>query len=220
MKYYKIVNPKGHRDMVYKEGLNTDVIPFFPHGDCVSGGIYFSREDILAFLDYGTELYEVEPIGEVYENPGTPKKWKAHEVKLKYVGKVIDNIQMLIDDGADVHSTEDHALRWASIYGLTGIVKILVENGADVHSKTGQALRLASQNGHLGVVKVLVENGANVHVEDEYAIRWSSDKGHLEIVKILLENGADAHAKEDSALSWASKNGHTEVVELLKSYMK
>jgi len=125
MKYYKIVNPEGHQGMIYKEGLNTDVLPFNPTGNCEPGGIYFSREDILAYLSYGTELYEVEPVGEVYENPGRPKKWKAYEVKLTYVGKVVDNIQLLIDEGADVHAASDYALHWASEYGHTEVVELL-----------------------------------------------------------------------------------------------
>ena len=39
MKFYKIVDPKSHRNMVYTEGLNTDVLPFYPFGDCETGGI-------------------------------------------------------------------------------------------------------------------------------------------------------------------------------------
>jgi len=219
MKYYKIVNPEGHYGMIYQEGLNTDILPFNPSGDCEPGGIYFSREDILAFLDYGTELYEVEPVGEVYENPGKDKKWKAHEVKLKYVGKVVDNIQMLINEGANTHADDDYAFRWAFTNGHIKVVKILLENGADVHVNTDFPLRQASENGHLEVVKLLLENGADVHASDDYALRWASRYGHIEVVKVLLENGANVHADNDETLQWASQNDYIEIVELLKSYM-
>lgn len=54
MKFYKILNKEEkHYRMQYKFGLNVDVLSFKPKGDCAPGGIYFSREDILAFLDYG-----------------------------------------------------------------------------------------------------------------------------------------------------------------------
>jgi len=43
MNHYKIL----------KTGLNIDLNPFDPHGDCRPGGIYFSHEDILASIDYG-----------------------------------------------------------------------------------------------------------------------------------------------------------------------
>jgi len=220
MKYYKIVNPEGHQGMIYKEGLNTDVLPFNPTGDCRPGGIYYSREDILTYLSYGTELYEVEPVGEVYENPGRPKKWKSHEVKLKYVGKVVDNIQMLIDEGADVHADNDYTLRRASLYGHLEVVKVLLENGADVHAENDEALQWASEYGRLEVVKVLLENDADVHANNDYALRWASLNGHVEVVKLLLENDADVHARNDFALAQASMNCHIKVVKLLKSYMK
>ena len=155
MKFYKIVNPQGHHGFVYHEGRNVDPRPFDPSGDCKSGGIYFSREDILAFLGYGEDLYEVEPVGEVYENPGSPKKWKAHEVKLTYVGKVLDSIPMLVERGADVHAFDDYALRWAAENGHFDVAEYLVEHGADVHARNDYALRLAARNGHIDVVEYL-----------------------------------------------------------------
>ena len=83
MKFYKVVDPAGHHGLIYHEGLNIDPLTFNPSGDCEPGGIYFSREDIFAFLNYGSLIYEVTPVGEIYENPGEPKKFKAHEVELK-----------------------------------------------------------------------------------------------------------------------------------------
>ena len=131
MKYYKIVNPKGHNGLVYKEGINEDTLPFNPSGDCEPGGIYFAKEDILAFMNYGTEIYEVEPLSEVYENPGTPKKYKAKKIKLKYIGKIFDvkTLDILIKDGADIHANYDYALRWAAGNGHLKVVKYLFGKG-------------------------------------------------------------------------------------------
>lgn len=109
MKFYKIVNPNGHHGMVYKEGINTDALPFNPKGSCEPGGIYFSREDIFAFLNYGTELYEVEPIGEIYKDKETDiTKWKAHSVNLKYIGAVLDFIPYLVGQGADITANNNN----------------------------------------------------------------------------------------------------------------
>lgn len=157
MKYYKIVNPNGHNGIVYKEGYNEDPLPFTPSGDCEPGGIYFSREDILAFLDYGTEVYEVEPVGEVYENPSKPKKYKAHAVNLKYIGELrdLEVIKKLIEDGADVNARDNYALRWASKNGHLDIVRYLIEHGANIHANNDCALLHAENNGYLDVVKFL-----------------------------------------------------------------
>ena len=124
MKYYKIIDPDGHNGLVYKEGLNVDPRPFNPSGDCEPGGIYFSREDVFAFLIYGSRVYEVEPQGEVYENPSSPKKFKAHSVVLKYVGETseVETIKTLVEDGADIHTEGEYALRWAANNGHLEVV--------------------------------------------------------------------------------------------------
>ncbi|MDD4083267.1 MAG: hypothetical protein PHD05_07805, partial [Sphaerochaetaceae bacterium] len=85
MDYYKILHKDEiHRDLHYTTGLNIDNIEFKPFGNCLSGGIYFSREDILAFLDYGPWIRKVTlpEDARVYENPSYPKKWKADKVIL------------------------------------------------------------------------------------------------------------------------------------------
>jgi len=215
MKYYKIVDPEGHNGLIYHEELNVDPLPFNPGGDCEPGGIYFAKEDILAFVNYGTELYEIEPIGDVYENPGMPKKYKAHEVNLKYVGKVIDNIEMLIKEGADVHADYDCVLQWAAENGHYNVVRMLLENGADIHADRNYTLRWAVYNGYHKVVELLLENGTDIHAENDYALRWAAYNGRHKVVELLLKHGADIHAENDCSLRWASENGHYKVVKLL-----
>ena len=162
MNYYKILNEsETHHKLKYHTGLNEDSLKFNPKGSCESGGIYFSREDILAFLSYGPYIRKVTlpEDAQVYEDPdSSPKKWKADKVilgrKYKITPKVIKS---LIDEGADVHAKEDWALGWASEYGHLEVVKVLLEAGAKVHAYEDSALRRASEYGHLEVVKVLEE---------------------------------------------------------------
>lgn len=33
-----------HNDFQFKDGLNVDIIPFYPHNDCEPGGIYFTNK--------------------------------------------------------------------------------------------------------------------------------------------------------------------------------
>jgi len=118
MDYYKILNEEeNHFGIQYKTGLNIDPIKFNPKGNCKPGGIYFSREDILAFIDYGPWIRKVTlpEDAKVYENPGTPKKWKADKVILGEREKIdIEVIKRLIEKGADPKAGESYALRWAS----------------------------------------------------------------------------------------------------------
>ena len=190
MNYYKILNEEEtHRGIRYHTGLNEDPVPFNPSGDCKPGGIYFAREDILAFIEYGTWIRKVtlpkdEP---VYENPGEPKKWKAHRVILGERRKItIKVIQELLDEGANPKADDS------------------------------EALRRAAGNGHLEVVKLLLPV-SDPKARDSEALRWAAENGHLEIVKLLLPV-SDPKANDGLALRLAARNGHLEIVKLLKEY--
>lgn len=129
MNYYKITNrDELHGNMQYRDGLNINVEPFNPKGDCTNGGIYFAREDILAFLDCGIWLRKVTlpENPEVYENPGRPKKWKTHRVILNSRVRIThETIKKLISEGAKVKVTNNFPLRWAITNNQTEIIKVL-----------------------------------------------------------------------------------------------
>jgi len=193
MKYYKILSEdETHHDLKYKYGLNVDPVPFNPTGSCRAGGIYFSREDILAFLDYESWIREVRiPVdAQVYEDPDPdPKKWKADKVWLGRKRRI-----------------------------TAKVIAELIQAGANIHAHINQALYWANKYGHIEVVKLLLKAGADVHAYDDEALRWASVGGHTEIVQLLLKAGANVHACNDEALYWANKRGHTEVVELLTQW--
>jgi len=215
MKYYKIVNPKGHHGLIYKEGLNVDPKPFNPTGTCKPGGIYFAQEDILAFVEYGTELYEVDPVGEIYKELIKPRKFKAHAVKLKHIGKIddINTITMLIDEGANIHAYNNYVVCSAAKKGHAKIVKLLIELGADVHAWSNYALRYSSSNGHIEVVKLLIEAAALIHADDDYALLYASLNGHIEVVKLLIEAGANVNSWND--LNYVLMNVNRKIFKLL-----
>ena len=218
MEYFKVIDPQGHNGLVYQEGLNVDPIPFNPSGSCKLGGIYFTdAEHIFEFYGYGEDVYEVEPVGEVYQDP-EGNKWKAPAVKLKYIGEIFDLavVKYLVEQqGANIHVRRDYFLRFAAAQGHLEVVKYLVEQGADIHTWNDEAFRGAAENGHLEVVKYLAEQGANIHTYDDCAFRWAAENGHLEVVKYLVEQGADIHTENDEALRFAAENGHLEVVKYL-----
>jgi hypothetical protein len=222
MKYYKILNQnEKHHGLKYHEGLNIDPVPFNPSGDCKPGGIYFAREDILAFLGMGEDKPYIREVilpedAKVYENPDYPKKWKTNRVILGKKRKVdAQVVKDLIAEGANVHAGGDYVLRWAAYYGHIEVVKCLLEAGANIHARDDYALRRAAEYGHLEVVKCLLEAGANVHAWDDAALRLAAYHGHIEVVKCLLERGADVHARDDEALHRAARYGHIEAVKCL-----
>jgi len=201
MNYYKILNDEAcHKGLQYPKrgGLVKDPVPFNPSGDCEPGGIYFAREDILAFLHFGPWIARVTlPKGaRVYENPGKPRKWKANKVILGRRRKITTKVlEELIDEGANIHADNDYALRWAALNGHLDIMKFLVEKGANMHAYNDYALRVAAKNGHLDIVKYLVSASANIHAGDDYALRLAADNGHTKVVR-YLERVAARESKE------------------------
>jgi hypothetical protein len=161
MEFYKILSKdEKHYDLQYKTGLNIDIVPFDPSGDCRSGGIYFSREDIFAFLDYGPWIRKVTipEDARVYENPGQPKKWKADRVILGEREQITDEvIKRLISEGADAKVCNSWALVWAVNRENIKVVKLLLEAGADASADNSFALQCAIQQDYLEIVKVLFE---------------------------------------------------------------
>ena len=105
MNYYKILNEnEWHRGMCYRTGWNVDIKPFNPYGNCETGGLYYAREDILAFLEYGSWIRKVTipSFAQVYCNPGYPKKWKAQQIILGERKRITTKIiQKLIEEGAN-----------------------------------------------------------------------------------------------------------------------
>jgi len=216
MKYYKILNKyEYHNDLQYKTGLNEDILPFDPSGDCEPGGIYFSREDIFAFLDWGPWIREVTlPEGEpIYENPGLPKKFKAHRVILGEGRKIdLDVIKELISEGADPKASYSLALRCASENGHTEIVKLLIPV-SDPKVFRSTALRLAASNGHIEIVKLLIPV-SDPKASESSALRFAARNGYTEIVKLLIPI-SDPMSHNSKALRLAAYNGHIEIVKLL-----
>jgi len=180
MKFYKFTNKlENHNGLQYHDGLNIDPLPFNPSGNCEPGGIYFAREDILFFHNYWLREVTLPEGKEIYENPGEPKKWKAHQVILGKRRKFDYEIcQELLEEGAKPTKL---ALAWASGDGHIDIVNRLLETGVN---PTKWALELASTNGHLKIVNKLLEAGAE---PTNYALDLADKNGHLKIVKRLLK---------------------------------
>jgi hypothetical protein len=188
MNFYKITNEEEkHRGMKYKTGLNVDILPFNPSGNCESGGIYFSREDILAFMEYGKWIRKVTlpENAKVYENPGSPKKWKADKVILGRKYKITPKkIKQLIKEGANPKIGDSYPLRWAAKNGNLEIVKLLLPV-SDPKSYGSEALRWASINGHLKMVKLLIPV-SEPKDNDSAALKWAARRKHSRIVKLLI----------------------------------
>lgn len=127
-----------------------------------------------------------------------------------------DIVKLLLENGADVHFSQDYALVTASERGHTEIVKLLLKFGADVHAQNNFALRKASENGYSKVVKLLLKHGADAQERNNELLLKASKKGYVDIINSFLAYGLGTN--KDSALVRASEYGNMGVVRLLLSY--
>jgi len=188
MDYYKVLNEKErHRNIQYKTGLNIDPIEFNPSGDCEPGGIYFSRKDIFAFINYGPWIRKVTlpKDAKIYENPGKPKKWKADKVILGEREEItVEVIKRLINEGANLKIYNNYPLRWAAKKGYTEIVKLLIPI-LNIKLCYNSALIRAAEYGHIDIVKLLIPISDPKSYESE-ALRCAIYNRHYDIVKLLI----------------------------------
>lgn len=212
MNFYKITNEtETHHDLTYRDGLNIDSVPFSTFWDLQPKGIYFSREDIFAFLNgigwTGKYIRRVTlpDDARVYENPGFPKCWKADRIILGPRRELtVEVFRELLEEGANVHAGDDFALRWAAGNGDIKTAKLLLENGANVHVGYESVLISAVENDDIDVVKLSLEYGADIHAQEEYALHRTITNGSVAMARFLLEHGANLQMDSDHLLQWAA----------------
>ncbi len=88
----------------------------------------------------------------------------------------------------DLADNDNYAIRIASEYGQTEVVKLLLTSSrVDPTAGTNFAITFASEYGHADVVKLLLDDGrADPTTRNNYPIKWATQNGHDAVVKLLL----------------------------------
>ena len=129
----------------------------------------------------------------------------------------IKNINILLENGANINFKDDYAIRLASMNGNIELFKFLEQNGANIYINNGCVLKLSSKYGHLELVKYIYECDNYFSYCIDYALIHASKKGHIDIVKFLVINGALLREDHVHTFKKSIKNGHIEVVKFLIS---
>ncbi len=100
----------------------------------------------------------------------------------------LEEIQNLIEEGADINIDGRRPIRISCFYGHLHIVKYLIEEGADIHYNNSWPLRIAFRHGHVGIVEYLIKEGAIIKPKYiRQAFANACFNGHLNIIEYLLE---------------------------------
>lgn len=127
----------------------------------------------------------------------------------------LGGVKKALVQGADVHFSDDAAIRSAAHWGYTEIIGFLLYAGADIEAMGGMPLWMAAAEGHKEAVSLLLDCGAKPDGWNGEPLIWSAFNGHLEIVEILVKAGANIHIREEQVLVYAVVFGKTKVVETL-----
>jgi len=214
MKFYTITKDNG----ALKNGYNE--APFNPSAEWFEvGGIPFYQKDVLAFLNHGTELFEVEPVGHIYaDDSAHPRLYRTGAAHLKYKGKVRDKIEFLLKEGANIHAGKDGALIWAIEKRDVELVKLLVKHGANVNARQYKPLMLASDYHLVEAIKILIKAGANPNKWSGWPLKKAIYDKDFKLIEFLIAHGADVNIDHGWALWHALKEKNFKLAKLLVKY--
>lgn len=128
-------------------------------------------------------------------------------------------VRRLLAAGANVHVSDDNAIRFAAKHGNIETVQVLLAASANVHAGNDEALRGAADHGHTATVQVLLTAGANVNANDDEALCWAVNRGLAETVTVLLAAGANVYVRDNWALHWTAFTGRTQMMQVLARHI-
>lgn len=106
-----------------------------------------------------------------------------------------DCVKFLVENGVDVHSHEDNALRWAANNGHNEIAIYLIEKGADISAKNNSALRYTAYKGNQELFSYLVNQGAPLEQYFEQLITITLDQSHFDLYKYIITTSVEKKNK-------------------------
>jgi uncharacterized protein len=139
----------------------------------------------------------------------------------------LDNVQMLLQHGADVNIADDMSKRpldYACALLHINVATCLLEAGADVNAADcdgNSVLMLAAQINSAAVVQLLLDHGADISITNkscQNALYKAAREGHVSIMELLLQRGCSITAVSSTgitALMIAAGRGHIAAAEWL-----
>jgi len=118
----------------------------------------------------------------------------------------------------DINAHSDRALDVACTNGYRNIVELLINNGANIHSDNDYPFQVACANGYYDIVKFLYDNGANIHADDSDAFYCAISKRRHDIIKFLIKSGIDMNNNYIRAIQLAEKVRDDKIINLLLNY--
>ena len=129
-------------------------------------------------------------------------------------------LKKCLDDGIDIHSFDDLALRLATKNNHTKAILFLLSRGANVQAVYDEELLHASLEGKTITVKVLLEDYSCSQEAKVFAMYNAIFGRHLDIIKLLLQNGVSPTANNGAILNVVKLCNNDSIKALFEDYLK
>ena len=217
-KYYKVMNDdETHNGLCYHNGLNSDIWEFQHYG---GHGLYYAKEDILAFIRNDSRYIREVMIpddAKVSKSNVRPDGWCADKLILgKRYDINKDTIEMLVNDGVNLHVCDDNILIYASNHGDYDMVKYCLDNGSNPNTENGRALRIAIDKQYGAIANLLLTEGG-IDTSNTDLIEVTIVNNNLEILKNIASKLKDKSILITRGLPVAELLQRTECLLYLKS---
>lgn len=138
-------------------------------------------------------------------------------VKKKKASVVAD----LLKNGADIHTRNDYAIRWAASYSKE-VAEILMGHGDYGQTDPNLALIGYACLGDFQKMEEMLAKGADIHEERERVLRDAARRGDEKVIEFALAHGADLRTKSypewDTPLRVTIEKGHEKATETLAGH--
>jgi ankyrin repeat protein len=120
-----------------------------------------------------------------------PDDYDKTELELVCKYGDIPALQALIAGGLDIQTDIDALLIAAIENKHIEFAGFLLDQGADIHASDEYPLEVAALSGDTEMVRFLLDHDADIHADDDTILNWATQAtGSIETIALLIERGA------------------------------
>lgn len=129
-------------------------------------------------------------------------------------------LKKCLNNGIDIHSNNDLALRLAVKENHAKAIVFLLTRGANAQAVYNSSLQEASLVGDIQTVKSLLRDNLCSEEAKIYAMYNAIFTKNEEIIKLLLQNGVSPTANNKAVLNVVKLCNNSKINDLFKEYLK
>ena len=128
-------------------------------------------------------------------------------------------LKKCLDEGIDIHSCDDLALRIVTKANHTKAILFLLSRGANIQAIYDEELRRVSLEGNTNAVKILLSEYSCSEEAKIYAMYNAILGRHEDIVKLLLQDGVSPTANNGAILNVVKLCNNVQVNKWFEKYL-